>query len=512
MNRFTLLIDTNIVIGLEDAQPVQASLAELVRLSNQYAVGLFVDGANYEDVTRDKDPCRREVTLSKLAKFQRLRDIPLSSDTDLIVRFGEINRDNDRSDVRLLAVLDAKAADFLVTEDVGLHRRADRAGIGASVLTVQEALEWLHRTFQAIPVTLPYVEERKAYEIDPKEPILESLQQDYPEFSGWFDKCRAKHRDCWVLEIDNQIAGIIIRKDEDHAEAKTVNLGHKILKICTLKIQDEFRGEKFGELLLKQVLWFSQRNGYDLVYLTVFPKHDFLIDLLRHYGFTTTKKRGSGEQVLEKIMLKGPLPAPQAPIFEEDCRYYPRFHDGDAVRKHCVPIQPDYHRRLFPEIAELKALPLFPNETRISNRGQDRTPGNTIRKVYLCRANITTLRPGDLLLFYMSKDEAYRFSQSITTVGIVEQVNRATTSEELIRLTAKRSVFTKRQLTEWKATPEDPIKVIDFLLVGHISPPPGMADLVQSGVFNGRPPQSIAELDAKRYAALRPYIKLGFDL
>ena len=29
-----------------------------------------------------------------------------------------------------------------------------------------------------------------------------------------------------------------------------------------------------------------------------------------------------------------------------------------------------------------------------------RTPGNTIRKVYLCRAKIARLRPGDLALFY----------------------------------------------------------------------------------------------------------------
>jgi transposase len=65
MNGFKLLIDTNVVIGLEDAQPVQASLAELVRLSGEHGIGLFVDGANYDDVARDKDETRRAVTLSK---------------------------------------------------------------------------------------------------------------------------------------------------------------------------------------------------------------------------------------------------------------------------------------------------------------------------------------------------------------------------------------------------------------------------------------------------------------
>ena len=147
MNEFKLLIDTNVVIGLEDAQPVQASLAELVHLSGEHGVGLFVDGANYDDVARDKDETRRSVTLSKLAKFQQLRGIPLRAETGLVARFGAINNENDRSDVRFLAVLDAKAVDFIVTQDIGLRRRADRAGLGANVFTVEEALQWVKRLF-----------------------------------------------------------------------------------------------------------------------------------------------------------------------------------------------------------------------------------------------------------------------------------------------------------------------------------------------------------------------------
>ena len=93
--------------------------------------------------------------------------------------------------------------------------------------------------------------------------IFSSLRADYPGFDQWFDKCRKQHRDCWVLEIENEIAGLVIRKDENYAEAGTRNPGPKVLKICTFKVRDEFQGEKFGELLLKQVLWFVQRNSYD---------------------------------------------------------------------------------------------------------------------------------------------------------------------------------------------------------------------------------------------------------
>jgi hypothetical protein len=86
MNNFKLLIDTNVVIGLEDPQPVLSSLAELVRLSNEQAVGLFVEGANYDDVARDRDDARRAVTLSKLAKFQKLRGVPVPDEAQLVTR------------------------------------------------------------------------------------------------------------------------------------------------------------------------------------------------------------------------------------------------------------------------------------------------------------------------------------------------------------------------------------------------------------------------------------------
>jgi hypothetical protein len=95
MSNFKLLVDTNIVIALEDPQPVQASLAELVRLSGEHGVGLFVDGANYDDVARDRDKSRRQITLSKLDKFQKLRGIPSPDQATLVARFGAINSENE---------------------------------------------------------------------------------------------------------------------------------------------------------------------------------------------------------------------------------------------------------------------------------------------------------------------------------------------------------------------------------------------------------------------------------
>jgi GNAT superfamily N-acetyltransferase len=513
-NDFKILIDTNIVIGLEDPRPVQASLAELVRLSNAHAIGLFVDGANYDDVARDKDAARRAITLSKLDKFQKLRGVPIPADAVLMARFGAIKNDNDRSDARLLVALDAKATDFLVTQDMGLHKRAERAGLGASVFTIDEALQWLKQTFAIQTVSLPYVVERKAYEIDPNHAIFVSLRSDYPGFDQWFDKCRREHRDCWVLEIGSVIAGLVVRKDESHAEAGTRHLGPKILKICTFKVGDEFQGEKLGELLLKQILWHVQRNKYDVVYVTAFPKHSFLIDLLGYYGFKTTSTLTNGEVVLERPIMTGLLPAPICAVYDFDRYHYPRFYDAPTVRKFTIPIRPDYHHRLFPEIAFTTELPLFPTETfgPMLAHGGERTPGNTIRKVYLCRAKSTGLRPGDLLFFYMSKDERYVASQSITTISIVERAVDVTSADDLIKLTAKRSVFSAEELRAMNPSARSPVKMIDFLIVGYLQPVVPLAQLLSLGVFSNRPPQSIAQLTEDGYNALKPYVQLGFDL
>src|SRR6266478_3296604 len=184
MSGFKLLVDTNVIIGLEDPQHVQKSLADLVRIAAEYNVGLFVDRANYDDVTRDKNVARLSVTLSKLEKFQKLRGIPMPSAAELAARFGTINSENDRSDVRLLATLDAKAVHFLVTEDVGLHRRADRAGLAGSVLTVNEALEWLTQTFgQKFSPSAKHCG-ALGYQIPTNNAVFDSLRDDYPGFDA----------------------------------------------------------------------------------------------------------------------------------------------------------------------------------------------------------------------------------------------------------------------------------------------------------------------------------------
>jgi hypothetical protein len=220
---------------------------------------------------------------------------------------------------------------------------------------------------------------------------------------------------------------------------------------------------------------------------------------------------------MEKVLKKGPLPVDGATdILALDRTSYPRFYDGVRAEKYCVPIMGTYHEKLFPEISFRSQPPLFAAggiaRERTATPRQERTPGNTIRKVYLCRARAGGLKPGDILLFYLSRDRRLAASQSLTTVGIVEQCRESQTVDELVVMTARRSVFSAAELSAIQARSPASVKVIDFLLAGHMTPPIAVNALVAAGIFNGRPPQSIARLDEARYQRLRPMLKLGFEL
>jgi GNAT superfamily N-acetyltransferase len=514
MSDFKLLIDTNVFIGLEDTRRVDPASAELVRKCGQHAIDVFVHEAALLDIARDKDVARREISLSKLGKFQQLRSPKLPDDPSLEALFGRIRKPNDRVDVALLYALRINAVDLLITEDQGIHERVKLTPLSSRVLTVVDALVWCRRTFDPTPVVLPLIDDRKAHELDLSDELFDSLRDGYPEFDDWWrTKCVREHRGCWTVTVGNTLAGLVVRKDETASQAGTALPATKILKICTFKVRPEFRGEKLGELLLKQVLWFAQRNGYDLTYVTTYADQVTLIRLLEYFGFQHTASRADGEMVFEKALSPKKLELSDGvDLFTTTRTNYPRFVASDPANVFAVPIRGDYHQKLFPEVAFATPLPLFPDESVLLSTAGERTPGNTIRKVYLCRAKINVMKPGDVLLFYQSKSSGLLASQAMTSLGIVERITETKDLEELLRVTAKRSVFSEGELRRMVTASATPVKAIDFLLVGHLEPSIPLSDLIDKGVFKGGPPQSICTLSPERFAPVRARLELGFEV
>jgi ribosomal protein S18 acetylase RimI-like enzyme/predicted nucleic acid-binding protein len=502
VTKMKFLIDTNVVIQLENDGEIQAKFAELLRRCHENGVQVFVHEASIEDIDRDPKEARRKATLSKLDKFPQLKKIPTPSLDDLKARYGELPKPNDVVDVKLLHAVSIAIADFLITEDDGIHRRAKRASVADRVMTVADALVWLKQSFEPDTIFLPAVEDAKAHELDFNDPIFEGLRSDYGSyFDTWTTKCVNEHRDCWIIKNGDALAAVVIRKDETHSEAGVVKPGKKILKICTFKVSEDYRGQKLGEQLLKQIFWHGQRNKYDVMYLTAKPKQATLIRLLEEYGFEKTGDLDGGDGRFEKSLGKGKviLEKGETPIAAAR-KNYPRFHDGAKARKFVIPILPSYHAKLFPEVE------MLPEEVATTAGA---IPGNTIRKVYICRSPNRTIAPGDVIFFYQTKKKGSPRSQSMTSIGVVENVRHTLDADELRRWTAKRSVFSDAELQAMVAG-SSPLKVIDFLLIGHIVPLLPLTALASAGVLASWP-QSITKIAEPRYLKLKPMINLGFD-
>jgi len=510
MSTQTYLIDTNVIIGLEDNHTVQPAFSALISIAAKYKVDVLVHEAARDDILRDRDAVRQKISLSKLEKFQTLRKVRGLGKAELEKQFGPLAKPNDVVDATLLDAIERGAADFLVTQDRGLHDRARRhsAELGRRVLFVADAVQLLKTTYEPVETPVRYVEEVSANEIPLTDDIFDSLREDYQPFDKWWrEKCVKERRSCWVV-YDQGLAGLIVRKDETAKDTDATFKAEKILKICTFKVRPEKRGVKLGELLLKKVFWFAQLNKYDLVYITTYSSQVALIDLLEYYGFVSTGAKADGELIYEKRFSRDKL-GPSTGVSDfEVCRLnYPRFVTAPGVRAFGVPIREAYHDTLYPDLKIAAQPDLF---EAFGITGGPKRPGNTIRKVYLCRAPSNLGPAGSILLFYKGKSKS-RPSQALTAVGIFEECSIAESTKDLMHLTGGRSVYSEAQLNEWGASPRRPIKVINYLLAGYIDPVISLDELRQNGVINGHPPQSIFEISRSDLETILPRMNLGFQ-
>lgn len=277
----------------------------------------------------------------------------------------------------------------------------------------------------------------------------------------------------------------------------------KVLKICTFKINERYRGEKFGEQLIKQVLWWAHKNNYDFVYLSVYPKHKYLIDLLMQYGFEPIG-RTRGELYLGKTFTSGILStSPNSEPLNYHRQYYPAFMRSEEVSKYLIPIKSEYYETLFPENVSRRQQSLFDAS---ADAQTNKIAGNTIRKVYVCHAGIKSIKKGDILLFFHLKDDNSLHSQSLITVGIADGFDITSSHEEILKLTAKRSVFTPNQLVDLTCGDTKKVKIINFLLAGHIKTGIFYEKMREIGIKG--PYQSIRSISHKHFQALEKDIQL----
>lgn len=479
-----ILIDTNILIPLEDTAGIlSAAYAELNRISQEQNHQIIVHPGSLEDLARDKNDVRKQILLSKADKYTILESPP-TPDAQEVSDLGLItNSHNDRIDNLILFAIFKHAAHLLITEDRGIHAKARRLGIADRVHYAQQALNFLKDLHRVIEVKLPDISHVPLHNIDYRQSFFDSLRANYPEFDDWYRGKSAEGRKAWSVTDDHGLlAALLIYKDENNEHVTdNTTLDGKSLKLCTFKVGEHFRGRKVGELLIKMAFEHSFKNGYSHVYVTIRPGvHDHLKDLVEEFGFShigLCRRQRDGVYV-KYIPSQLPAIGTDTP-FNFYKRYNPFFVCRD-VSKYVIPIQPSFHDILFPEFQIKRQLSFFNDTSAV---------GNTIKKAYLCHAQLKSMSAGDLILFYRSSD-----IKGITTIGIVERFECFQDPDEISTLVSKRTVYSKEQIEDL-CTKE--VKIIMFRQIGHFDNTISMSALNSIGIL-GRV-QSIRTLSDRQF-------------
>jgi len=485
MAKMNVLIDTNIIIPLEDAgRELDSRLAEVKRLSADQGIDLRIHPIQKIDIQRDRNENRKSIILSRLEQYNLVPNPPHWTETEA-KEAGELatsTSENDYVDDVLLYTVQRDAVHLLLTEDRRIHRKAVRLGLQDRIYYIDSFLTFLRDQQKIQKHTPPLgIKSGFVHEFNVKNVFFDSLREGYPEFNNWFQKVARENRECWFVGTQDQIRALTIRKIEENETITKVgkNLPGRALKLCTFKV--DLRGHKLGERLFYTAFQFAVQKSLDWVYLTLDGEaQKDLGTLCEDFGFKSLGENINGRDEVWCKNMRPPNDDSELSNIEYAIMYYP-FYKKENCSKWLVPIQPKYHEMLFPDVsAKRNRFPEFrddPNEYG--------SYANTIKKAYLCHANVKSIKVGDLIYFYRSQDR-----KSVQSVGIVDYCFRSSDSQEILAKIAKRTVYSQSEISD---IAQKNTLVILFRLLEYITPPIDARTLLKNGI-NG-PIQSIREIE-----------------
>lgn len=487
-----ILIDTNILIHLEDNKVINESFAQFYRLaiSNNCKI-LYHPLAIPKDLDRDKDVDRKQITQSKLQKYEKLTDYS-KPDEDFNKTVGCKN-ENDEIDNLQLYQVSRNYVDYFVTEDKGIHSKAKKTGIQNKVVKVAEILNLLEENFTIKIPSHPILKEHSIREIEHKfdDAFFDSLREDYggEVFNAWLKKCAEKNRKCYTLQIEDQLHAILVYNIETTEDHKVEGIYEKMLKICTLKVADTAFGIKLGELFINKMFEYCIEQKINYLYLTVYEKQTHLIELLTKFGFY--KNVFTNNLGIEEIRMIKSLDKSKITVLENTMENHPFYFDGKEVSKYVIPIRPDYYSKLFKD-GTLRNPSLFDSTFDSINEIQ----GNTIIKAYISGSKTVKLKQGDILFFYASQN-----SKAIEPVGILESIEIVDNFDDLWKIVKKKTVFSQADLQKM-LDEKNKLNVITFRLVNYLKKKVTLRKINQIPSFKNKI-QTITKLKEADYQQLK---------
>ena len=427
-----ILLDTNMFIYLEDYAVTEEKVATLTKRlfdSDQYKI--VIHPKTKEEILKISDSEKRAIFSSKISVYREIKAAP-----KVTKEFNDMvgcNNSHDAIDNELLFSIYRNCAQYLITNDKELVKKSHKIGLSDRVLSIDQALEKFQEKVSEDIRKPVFINYKYLHELDINDTFFDSLKDDYAGFEEWFKKKQSKEAQAYVTEFDGKLTSFLMLKveceDEEYKDFLKPFIPAKRLKISTLKVNDT--GKRIGETFIKIIVNKAIKENVEEIYVTVFDKQEFLIDMLESYGFKKyTKKRtlkSDGEIELENVLVKS---------MKNKENYYPFFEIGNN-RIFLVPIRDKYHHLLFQESE--KQFQLSFEDFQGKN-----VASNSLKKAYLCDSKIKQIQKGSILLFYSS-----RAKKAITSLGIVDAVfTKFNNFDEMFNLVKKRTAYDEHELRE----------------------------------------------------------------
>lgn len=454
-----ILIDTNIIIHREANRVFNEDIGLLFNWLDKLKFEKCVHPLSIEEISGYQDEEVVKTIKIKIANYNLLKTE--SADDPLITQIRQSDKSrNDFIDTSILNEVYNNRVDYLISEDRGVHRKANFLGCGVKVFKIDAFLE---KCIAENPQLKDYkvLAVKKEYfgNINIDDTFFDSFKQDYNEFGNWFNK--KADNISYVCITDVEVKAFLYLKqektDEIYNDIEPSFPQKKRLKIGTFKVTST--GYKLGERFLKVI--FDNALQYDVeeIYVTIFDKRNEqlrLIYLLEDWGFKHwgTKTTDNG---IEQVFFRQCKPAPD---LQQPKLSFPAVSKNTT--KWIVPIYPEYHTELFPDSILNNESPLDFTENEPYR--------NAIKKVYISRSYNRGLNGGDLVLFYRTGGH---YAGVISTIGVVENIVTDIRNEShFIELCRKRSVFDDTELKKyWNWNRNNRPFIVNFLYIDSFPMP-----------------------------------------
>jgi len=185
-----ILIDTNIFIHRESQSLVPDALQGLLKILHNSDVRILIHPLSIKEIEGNRNSNQKEILLSKIETYPRLESPPESKEDDKFQAIvGEPTKINDYIDNSLLYCVLKNAVDFLITEDKGIRKKAERLGIAHRVLNIDESFEYFKKQFTGVEVLAPpALEELPVHNLDLSDRFLIHSKKTTPSFRSGGEK------------------------------------------------------------------------------------------------------------------------------------------------------------------------------------------------------------------------------------------------------------------------------------------------------------------------------------